>query len=118
MTTIHTTTTTRPIVRAATVLLLTGALALVGACGGADEAPLPEEEAGAASPAAAPATAAGPEYQPAYPEEVSGDDLDDADTAQQSMGDHMHGDDGAHPHADDGDHVHRDGDDGDDGHVH
>lgn len=93
----------------AAVILLAGALA---ACAG--EPPSPAADAPDASTQGASAVEE-PEvdYEPAYPEEVSSEDLSEADAAQQETHSHddgtthSHGDEDADDHGqDDGSHSH------------
>ncbi|MDA8016911.1 MAG: hypothetical protein MPN21_05625 [Thermoanaerobaculia bacterium] len=62
------------------------------------------------------------QYEPAYPADVSTEDLSDDDVAQQhahshDSADHEHGEEDDHEHGPEGDHTHDDGDgDGDAGH--
>lgn len=85
------------------------------ACGGG-----PAEESPTGEPADAAETASEVEYEPAYPEEVSDEELSEEDAQQQATHahgegeEHAHGDDEGHMHGDDEGHMH----DGDDDHMH
>lgn len=100
--------TTLRILTATTVALL--ALA-AGACGAGDPAGDPPPANAVEEAAAAPGAAEAVEYEPAYPEEVSGEGLTEEDEAQQAVT-HTH-DGEAHTHEegeesdhDDGSHDH------------
>jgi hypothetical protein len=92
------------------VLLLAGALA---ACGGGDER---ARAAGSETPAAATPNpvAGGVAYEPAYPTEVSSEDLSESDVTQQETP-HSHDGGEEHTHGDEEDHAE---DEGDHGHPH
>lgn len=118
-----------------TLFVLLSCLAFLAvACGGTSDPSI--DESSASEPTASPsqdATTAesdagddAVEYEPAYPEDVSTDELSESDAAQQhghahdDAGEHEHGDDGDHdehgddhPHGDEGDQSH-----GDDEHSH
>jgi hypothetical protein len=89
---------------------------LAGACAGEDE---PPAENGQANEAAE--SAGGVEYEPAYPEDVSAEELSAEDTAQQEA--HSHADGTSHSHGEEDDPDHGDGEgehehDGDEDHDH
>lgn len=95
-------------------LFLVGAFA--GACAGGDDPPADDAQATEEAPAE---TAAGVEYEPAYPEDVSADSLSEEDAAQQEA--HTHADGTSHSHGEEDDHDHGDGEhshDGDEDHDH
>ena len=93
-------------------LLLVGTLA--GACAGGDDPPA--DDAGVNGEAT---EETGVEYEPAYPEDVSGESLSEEDAAQQET--HSHADGTSHSHGEEDDHDHGDGEHphgGDEDHEH
>jgi hypothetical protein len=108
---------TRPSLRAVlAVFAFSAFVAVLSGCGGAAE---PAAEAPAAEPATVEEEGAGAaesatSYEPAFPEEVSGEELSEDDTQQQEAA-HSHDDGEPHEHEageenghshDDGDHQH------------
>lgn len=82
------------------------------ACAGEPPADSEPAAAPAAAESATPTEAGAVTYEPAYPEEVSGEELAESDVAQQEA-EHAHADGAEHSHGPDSDHDHDHGDDHD-----